>query len=99
MYRTIFRASYLRKAIRTVIAAIAIGATAAISFQVRELAAALLIFSIVFGTIGIAILLLVLVEEAALQGISRIATGLAHVRDRLTIFRGTLTSAHHLKSH
>ena len=74
------KASYSNRIIVTAIAVIAMGVTAAISFQVRELAAALLIFSAVFGTIGISVLLLVLVEELALRGIVGIATALAHLK-------------------
>ena len=79
------------------IAVIAVSVMAAISFQVRELAAALLIFSVVFGAIGIVILVLTLAEGVALQGIGRIAEALAHVRDWRNVLRSTLASAHHLR--
>lgn len=77
----------------------AVGVTSAISFQVRDLAAALLIFSIVFGAIGTILLLLMLAEEVTFLGIARIATALAHTREGCALFRSALASAHPPKSH
>jgi hypothetical protein len=61
------------------IATVAIVA-AMISFQVRELAAVLLIFSLVFGTVGAAVLVLILIQEMALWGVSGIEARVARVR-------------------
>ena len=64
--------------------AVGIGLTLATMafYQVRELAAALIIFSVVFGTVGTAFLLLILIQEAALQGVAWLEGSMAHVRAR-----------------
>ena len=46
-------------------------------YSVRELAAAFIIFAVLFGTIGTAILSLILIQEAALKGVARIEARLA----------------------
>jgi len=46
-------------------------------YPVRELAAALIIFSVLFGTTGIALLSLILIQEAALKGVAHIEARLA----------------------
>lgn len=56
-----------------------------ISYQVRELAAALLIFSLAFVAVGTTLLLLILVQEAALRGTAGIETCMARVRLRRSI--------------
>jgi len=46
-------------------------------YSVRELAAALIIFTVFFGTIGTALLSLILIQETALKGVARIEARLA----------------------
>lgn len=46
-------------------------------YSVRELAAALIIFSVLFGTIGTAVLSLILIQEAALKRVARMEARLA----------------------
>ena len=46
-------------------------------YPLRELAAALIIFGVFFGTIGTALLSLILIQEAALKGVARIEAHLA----------------------
>jgi hypothetical protein len=62
----------------------AIGLTvAAIGFyEVRELLAALVIFTVLFGSLGVAIVILFLIQELALKGVTRLEACLAGVRAR-----------------
>jgi hypothetical protein len=46
-------------------------------YSVRELAAALIIFSVLFGAIGIAFLILILIQDAALRGVAYVEARLA----------------------
>lgn len=48
-------------------------------YSVRELAAALIIFSVLFGVIGIAFLILILIQDAALRGVAYVEARLACV--------------------
>jgi hypothetical protein len=71
------------------IAAVVVIATplAAVEFySVREFAAALLIFSVLFGAIGTVLLSLILIQAAAVKGVARIEARLAHRRGHL-VFR------------
>jgi hypothetical protein len=65
-------------------AAFAVGAavTAIFSFQVREFAAAFLIFALLFGAAEAVLLGLVLMQEAALSGMTEVEARLARVRVR-----------------
>jgi len=51
---------------------------ASIFYRVRELLAALILFSAVFGVVIIAVLILWLVEQAAHEGAVRLGTHMAH---------------------
>jgi len=51
---------------------------ASIFYRVRELLAALILFSAVFGVVIIAVLILWLVEQAAHEGAARLGTHMAH---------------------
>ena len=51
-------------------------------YQVREMIAALVIFSILFGTMGIALLMLFLIQEIALRGVTQVEARVACVRAR-----------------
>ena len=51
-------------------------------YQVRELVAALVIFSILFGIMGMALLILFLIQEVALKGVTQVEARLACVRVR-----------------
>ncbi len=74
--------SHQFKLAKVVAAAIVVTAAAIFSFQVRELAAALLIFTLVFGTAGMVLLALILMQEAALWGVAEVEARLARVRVR-----------------
>ena len=62
------------------VGAIAVGITAMAFYEVRELVAALIIFSILFGTIGMALLTLFLIQGIALKGLSQLESRAAYVR-------------------
>ena len=49
---------------------------------VRELVAALIIFSILFGTMGMALLSLFLIQDLALKGVAHFESRMAYVRVR-----------------
>jgi hypothetical protein len=51
-------------------------------YAVRELVAALIIFTILFGTLGMALLTLVLIQRMALKGLNQIESCVAYVRAR-----------------
>ena len=53
-------------------------------YQVRELFAALAIFAVLFGTIGTALLILFLIQKAALKGVTCLEMGMVRVRARQT---------------
>ena len=53
-------------------------------YQVRELFAALAIFAVLFGTIGTALLILFLIQKAALKGVTCLEMGMVRVRARHT---------------
>ena len=56
--------------------------SAAVFYRVRELLAALLLFSVLFGVVIIAVLILWLVEEAAHEAAVRLETCMAHIPSR-----------------
>ena len=53
-------------------------------YQVRELFAALAIFAVLFGTIGTALLIVFLIQKAALKGVACLEMGMVRVRARHT---------------
>jgi hypothetical protein len=53
-------------------------------YRVRELFAALAIFAVLFSTIGTALLILFLIQKAALMGVNRLEMGIVRVRARHT---------------
>ncbi len=63
-----------------VLATIGVALAAVGFYQVRELLAALLIFSLLFATVGIAVLILFLIHEAALKGVNCIEARMVCVR-------------------
>ena len=79
------RPSYHAKA---VIGAILLSMVAGAFYQVRELIAALLIFSVLFGTVGMAFLTLFLIQELAVKGLVRIETSTARIRGRHIVTSG-----------
>ena len=54
-------------------------------YRVRELLAALLIFTVLFCTAGMALLILFLLQESALRGMTYCEAGMARVRARHTV--------------
>ena len=53
-------------------------------YQVRELFATLAIFAVLFGTLGTALLILVLIQKAALKRVTCLEMGMVRVRARHT---------------
>jgi len=53
-------------------------------YRVRELFAALAIFAVLFGTIGTALLILFLIQMAAVMGVNRLEMGIVRARVRHT---------------
>lgn len=94
-----FMRSCWQKTLRNIIVVTAVAFTVVISYQARELAAALFMFSVLFVTIGAALLLLSLLEKVALEGITRIETRLSHVRTRHGFPFDQRHTAAHPKSH
>jgi hypothetical protein len=70
---------------------------AAVFYRVRELLAALILFSAVFGVVIIAVLILWLVEQAAHEGAIRLGTHMAHFPAR-HIFAPARARANHIHS-
>ena len=71
--------------VEAIIGAIVVSMAAAVFYQVRELAAALLIFSALFSTLGMAFLILFLIQELALRALIRIETSMARIRVQHTV--------------
>lgn len=59
-------------------------------YQVRELIAALVIFSVLFGALGATLLMLFFVQDATLKGVTQLEARMAYVRTR----HGAPTQAH-----
>lgn len=68
---------------------------AAVFYRVRELLAALILFSVVFGVVIVAVLLLWLVEEAAHEGAVRLETHMARIPAR-NILAAVRAHANHI---
>lgn len=73
-----------------------IGLTVAttISYQIREIAAALLIFTLVFGAVGATLLLFILIQEVALWGVAGVGAYVLRVN-----VRHSLPSSRHTHHH
>jgi hypothetical protein len=67
---------------KAVVCAVGVAIAAMGFYQVREMIAALVIFSILFGTMGIALLMLFLIQEIALRGVTQVEARVACVRAR-----------------
>ncbi len=61
---------------------IGVALAAMASYQVREAVAALIIFSVVLSTVGTVLLVLILIQKAALEGVIRLEGSVARVRAR-----------------
>ena len=68
--------------IPAIVAVLCLSIAVAEFYQVRELFAALAIFAVLFGTIGTALLILFLIQKAALKGVTCLEMGLVRVRAR-----------------
>jgi hypothetical protein len=66
-------------------------------YQVRELLAALLIFSVLFGAVGMALLILCLIQEVALKGVTCLEACVAYVRAWHSGISGQPTKDHALR--
>jgi hypothetical protein len=73
---------YSSKAVKAAAGIGVLALSAAIFYRVRELLAALLLFSVLFGVVIIAVLILWLVEEAAHEAAVRLETIMAHIPGR-----------------
>ena len=69
-------------ACRVVAVVIGVMVAAAKFYPVRELAAALLMFSVLFGIVGAGFLILIATEELALKGMTLLESQFAYVRAR-----------------
>lgn len=67
-------------------------------YQVRELVAALAIFSLLFGTIAMAFLILFLIEEVALKGVAQLESRMACIHARHVGIPGQRDMDHVLRS-
>lgn len=67
-------------------------------YSVRELVAALIIFSILFGTIGMALLILFLIQDLALKGVAHLESGMAYIRVPHGAISGQRSRNHVLRS-
>lgn len=81
-----------------VLAIIAVAIVAIEFFQVRELLAELLLFSVLFGVLGMALFTLYLIQEVVLKGAARIESCVAYVRARHSGVLGHLGKDHVLRS-
>ena len=70
--------------IPAIAAALCLSIAVAKFYQVRELFAALAIFAVLFGTIGTALLILFLIQKAALKGVTFLEMGMVRARARHT---------------
>ena len=73
---------YSSKAVKAVAGISVLAVSASVFYRVRELLAALILFSAVFGVVIIAVLILWLVEEAAHEAAVRLETIMAHIPGR-----------------
>jgi Flp pilus assembly protein TadB len=71
--------SYSGKGLEAVVGIGVLALCAAVFYRVRELLAALILFSFLFGVVAIAVLILWLVERGAHEAAERIETHLAHI--------------------
>ena len=74
----------LSHTIPTIAAVLCLSIAAAEFYQVRELFAALAIFAVLVGTLGTALLILFLIQKAALKGVTCPEMGMVRVRARHT---------------
>ena len=70
-----------------VLGLLGLSAAGAEFYPVRELAAALIIFSVLFGTIGTALLSLLLIQQAATKAVACMEARLAHRHSDLVLGR------------
>jgi hypothetical protein len=73
---------YSRKAVEAVAGIVVLALSAAVFYRVRELLAALLLFSVLFGVLAIAVLILWLVERGAHEAAVRLETHMVHIPAR-----------------
>lgn len=74
-------------------------AIAAVGFyRVRELLAALLIFSVLFSAVGMGLLILFFVQEVALKGVTRLEARLPYLRAWHSAVSGQAGKDHVLRS-
>ncbi len=76
------RQLYSSKAVKAAAGIGALAFSAAVFYRVRDLLAALLLFSVLFGVVIIAVLILWLVEEATHEAAVRLETHMAHIPAR-----------------
>jgi len=76
------RRTYSGKAVEAAAGLGALGLSAAAFYRIRELLAAFILFSVVFGVVAIAFLILWLVERGAHEAAVRLETHIAHIPAR-----------------
>lgn len=67
-------------------------------YSLRELVAALIIFSILFGTVGMALMILFLIQDLALKGVAHFESRMAYVCVRHGAKSGHRNQNHVLRS-
>ena len=85
---------YCSKAVKAVAGIGVLALSAAVFYRVRELLAALLLFSVLFGVVIIAVLILWLVEEATHEASVRLETHVAHIPARLIAAQARVHANH-----
>jgi hypothetical protein len=80
----------IRKITKAAVGVIGLTVAMTISYQIREIAAALLIFSLAFGAVGATLLLLILIQEVALWGVA----GVGALVSRLNVRHSLITTRH-----
>ena len=85
------------KVIKAAVGAIAVALTAVAFYPVREFLAALLIFAVLSGAVGMALLIVFLVQELVFQGVAQLEARLACVRARHAAISGQPEDDHVLR--
>jgi hypothetical protein len=83
---------------KAVLATIGVAIGAVGFYQVRELLAALLMFSVLFGAVGLALLILFLIQEVALKGLTLLEARAAYLRAGHTGVSGQPGKGHVLRT-
>jgi len=92
------RRSYSGKAVEAAAGIGALALSAAAFYRIRELLAAFILFSVVFGVVAIAVLILWLVEQGAHEAAVRLETHAAHIPGRRIVASSRAHAGHILRN-